>query len=119
MTNPLIIQRGPDLYDELFAIRVELVFQPNEDGSPSVGGQANFHTEWWHFYQGQRIATTQGPVLRIPNERLLARSFNEIPVPELIASIKTAFIELAVEAGEAVGLPPPQPIPETTEGDPQ
>ena len=98
-------------YQELFALRTELFWIPNEDGSSSANGRVVFHTLWYHFRDGIKYAETAGPRIEHSFDAILGRTFN-VPVPDddpipvptelLMGAIKEAFNVLANEV-----LPPP------------
>lgn len=104
-------------YDELYALRVELFWIPNDDGSPSTNGKVVFHTLWHHFRDGRKFAQSPGPRIEHSFDAILNRTFL-VPTPDgnviplgtmlLMGGVKQAFDELANEYLN----PPPEPEPE-------
>lgn len=99
--------------DVLFARRVEMFFEPNEDGTESLNGKIVWHTEWWHYMGSVLRAKTLGPRIERTVEQILAEDYpvNETDIPAIlvIGSIKAAFIK---HATESLGLNDPEPVDE-------
>ncbi|NLA68531.1 MAG: hypothetical protein GX856_09885 [Gammaproteobacteria bacterium] len=83
--------------DVLYARRVELFFDPNEDGSPSVQGRIVWHTEWWHYSGDVLRAKTMGPKIRQEVADIIGNEYGGVTAPEIIGGIKAAFIQHALE----------------------
>lgn len=103
-------------YDELFALRTELHWVPNMDGSPSTKGKVVFHTMWYHFRDGLKFAESPGPRIEHDFDVLLGRVF-EVPTGETtIVAMPTALIMGGVKAAfdvlanEAIAPPPVVPV---------
>lgn len=98
--------------DVLYARRVEMFFNPNEDGTPSVDGKIIWHTEWWHYSGDIKRAQSLGPRIERDVANVLGESFAvgdvTITAPEIIGGIKAAFIK---HAREDLGLGEPEPKP--------
>lgn len=118
-------------YDELFALRTELFWTPNPDGSPSTNGKVVFHTLWYHFRDGMKFAESPGPRIEHDFDTILGRSF-DVPIGEgetvtmptalIMAAVKEAFDVLATEhlapEPEPVEEPEPEPEPEESPENP-
>lgn len=99
-------------WDTLIGRRLEVFFNANLDGTPSVDGYVIFHCEWECRTNGVLRATTLGPQVRFPISDLLAGTFNGVPGPELVMAIKDAFLQTAAVHGELVAVEVPEPEPE-------
>lgn len=106
MSEARIIVHDERHYDELFALRTELFWVPNEDGSPSNKGRVVFHTMWYHFRDGVKFAESRGPRIEHDFDTILGRTFTvpigpeetlEVPTALVMATIKKAFDDLANE----------------------
>ena len=112
-------------WDTLIGRRLEVFFNANLDGTPSVDGHVIFHCEWECRTNGELRATVMGPQVRFPISDLLGGTFNGVPGPELVMAIKDAFLQTAAVHGELVEVevpisePEPEPEPENppTEGE--
>lgn len=83
--------------DVLYARRVEMFFEPNEDGTPSVNGRIVWHTEWWH-YSGELLrGKSMGPRIERDVADVLGESYGDVTAPEIIGGIKEAFVAHARE----------------------
>ena len=120
-------------YDELIALRTEMMFQPNDDGSPSTQGRVVFHTRWLHFRFGVKFAESIGPRIEHSFDSVLGRTFNvptgidesgepvitPVPTMLMVAGLKEAFDVLANEylvpptEAEDEPQPPYEPIAST------
>ena len=108
--------------DVLYARRVEMFFEPNEDGTESLNGKVVWHTEWWHYTGSVLRAKTLGPRIERTVEQILAEEYpvgeTSIPAVLTIGSIKSAFIRHATESlglGEVDPDPEHDPEPEPEE----
>lgn len=98
--------------DVLVGRRLEVFFEPNDDGTPSVAGKLIWHTEWRHYTGEVLRATSPGPRIERTIEQVLAGEFGGIPGPAVIAAVKGAYI---AHAGEDFGIgvePEPEPVAE-------
>lgn len=105
-TDPLTKVEDARHFDKLYALRMEGLFHPNPDGSPSARGEVVFYTEIWHFRDNVVFAKSPGPVFRHHFDTLMER---EWPMPGG-ATISTPEILMALESvfrGLAVAMPPP------------
>lgn len=101
--------------DILFARRVEMLFNPNEDGTPSLDGKVIWHSEWWHYSGDIKRAASQPLRFERNVEDILTEEYEGIPAHVLIAAIKAAFIK---HAREDLGLTHPVDDPEPGDSDP-
>lgn len=101
-----IITHDARHYDELFALRTELFWRPNVDGSPSVDGKVVFHTLWYHFRDGVKFAESPGPRIEHSFDTIFGRTFDvpvgdgqtvAMPTALIMAAVKEAFDVLATE----------------------
>lgn len=104
--NARIVTHDERHYDELFALRTELFWTPNPDGTPSANGKVVFHTLWYHFRDGMKFAESPGPRIEHSFDAILGRTFNvpigdgetvDMPTALIIAAVKEAFDVLANE----------------------
>ena len=122
MPSPLFIMISEELgiFDKLYAPRMEVHFEPNEDGSTSTRGRVVFHTQWWHFRGGLAHSRSDGPRIERDFDTLQARQWGAVSsadgtmnTGDLIAGITRAFVEIATEALSPAAPPPAPEIPET------
>jgi hypothetical protein len=95
--------------DVLVGRRLEVFFDPNEDGSASTRGRLIWHTEWWHYTGSVLRGTSLGQRIERTIEQVLAGDFGGIPGPVVIGAVKAAYI---AHAGEDFGLLPMPPASE-------
>ena len=85
--------------DVLYALRVEMFFQPNEDGSESLTGRVVWHTEWWHYSGNLLRGKSIGPRIERSVESILAEDYpvgdGTLPALAVVGAIKSAFIKHA------------------------
>lgn len=98
--------------DVLYARRVEMFFDPNEDGTPSTDGRVVWHTEWWH-YSGELLRSkSMGPRIERQVADVLGEAYpvgeDELPALAIIGGLKAAFV---MHASEHLGLSEPEPEP--------
>lgn len=48
------------IFDKLYVPRLEALFYPNADGSPSASGRLLLYTEWWYFRNSQVFSRSPG-----------------------------------------------------------
>lgn len=98
--------------DVLYARRVELFFEPREDGEPSLDGKVVWHTEWWHYSGALLRGKSIGPRVERQVVDILGESYpvegGTLDATAIIAGIKSAFM---THAREDLGLPDPEPLP--------
>lgn len=94
-------------WDTLIGRRLEVFFNANLDGTPSVEGHVIFHCEWEHRTNGVLRATSIGPQVRFPLASVLGGTFAGVTGPNLVMAIKDAFIQYASGLGELVEVPEP------------
>lgn len=104
-------------WDTLIGRRLEVFFNANLDGTPSVDGHVIFHCEWECRTNGVLRATTPGPQVRFPITDMLGGTFNGVPGPDLIMAIKDAFLQTAAVHGELVEVDTVEPDPEHEPGE--
>jgi len=85
--------------DVLYARRVEMFFDPNEDGTESLNGRIVWHTEWWHYSGALFRGKSLGPRIERSVESILAEGYpvgeDALPALAVIGAIKAAFIKHA------------------------
>ena len=99
--------------DVLVGRRLEVFFDPNDDGTPSTRGKLIWHTEW-RSYSGSLLRGTElGPRIERTIEQVLAGEFGGMPGPVIIAAVKAAYVAHACEdfgiALEGEVAPEPEP----------
>lgn len=107
--DDVVVEISPGNNDVLYAMRAELFFRPNEDGTPSASGRVIFHTEWWH-YSGEILrGKSLGPRVESEVEPLLGETYGEMTGAQIVAGIKAAFVTKARrQLGQASGYPDPE-----------
>jgi hypothetical protein len=83
--------------DVLVSRRLEVFFEPNADGSPSVNGKLIWHTEWEHRTGDVLRGKSIGPRIERTIEQVAAGEFGGLPGLEVIAAVKAAYIAHACE----------------------
>ena len=87
--------------DVLYARRVEMFFEPNEDGTESLNGKVVWHTEWWHYSGALLRGKSLGPRIERSVESILAEEYavgdGSIPAAVTIGAIKAAYVKHARE----------------------
>lgn len=87
--------------DVLYARRVEMFFEPREDGAPSTDGRVIWHTQWWHYSGDLLRSKSTGPRIERDVADVLDEAFDvdgtELPALAIIGGIKAAFIKHASE----------------------
>lgn len=110
MSNPLEEVIDDRHTDKLYAPRMEALFHPSPDGSPSLSGQLSFFTQKWHFRDGQVFSQSDGPVIRHQFDALMSRRW-ELPdgsslhTVEVLLLMERIFTTLALEHGNTPALP--------------
>jgi len=89
--------------DVLVGRRLEVFFEPHDDGTPSVNGKLLWHTEWRHYTGDVPRGTSLGPRIERTIAQVLAGDFGGIPGPAVIGAVKAAYI---THAGEDLGIAP-------------
>ena len=115
-TSLRIRQFDENHYEELLAVRVELLPRFNTDGTPSLDGKVIFHTEWWYFGFGELRGKRQGERIEHEFNEVLGRTWMvqtpdgpiEIPTMFIIGGTKEAFNVLA---DEYLATPPVPGVP--------
>lgn len=81
--------------DVLYARRVEMFFEPNEDGTPSTRGKIVWHTEWWH-YSGELLrGKSMGPRIEREVASVLGDQYGGVDAAAIVGGLKAAFVEHA------------------------
>lgn len=102
--------------DVLVGRRLEVFFEPNEDGSPSLNGKLIWHTEWEHWTGNVLRGKSIGPRIYRTIEQVAAGEFGGLPGLDVIAAVKAAYITHAVEDfGIETEEPEEEPEPEEEE----
>lgn len=98
-----------DNMDMLVARRLEVFFDPNEDGSPSLNGKMLWHTEWWVFSAGRMLRSKSiGPRIERTIEQVALGAFGGLPGLDVIAAVKAAYATHAQEDFAPVVEPEPE-----------
>jgi len=94
----------------LYARRVEMFFEPNEDGTESLTGRVVWHTEWWHYSGTLLRGKSLGPRIERSVESILGEDYpvggDTLPALAVVGAIKAAFIKHALQ--ENLGLVTPE-----------
>lgn len=88
--------------DLLVCRRAEIMFTPNEDGSPSTTGRVVWHTEWWHYTGTIKRGASLGPLIENTIAEVLGDSYDvgladPLPAAAIVAGIKAAYVKRAAE----------------------
>lgn len=83
--------------------RLEVLFEPNSDGAPSLKGKLIWHTEWQHWMGDVLRGTSLGPRVERTLEQVAAGEFGGLPGMDVIAVVKAAYV---AHASEALGIGP-------------
>lgn len=86
--------------DVLVCRRVEIFLAPNEDATSGTDGRVLWHTEWWHYTGAARRGETLGPrlessLLEVTGNQHDVGATDPLPVPAIVAGIKTAYMQCA------------------------
>lgn len=84
--------------DVLIGRRLEVFFEPSNDGTPSINGKLIWHTEWEHRMGDVLRGTSLGPRIERTLEQVAAGEFGGLPGMEVIAVVKAAYVAHASEA---------------------
>lgn len=87
--------------DVLIGRRLEVLFEPRADGSPSLDGKLIWHTEWQHWMGDVLRGTSIGPRIERTLEQVAAGEFGGLPGMDVIAVVKAAYV---AHASEALGI---------------
>ena len=83
--------------DVLVGRRLEVFFDPSEDGTPSLNGKLIWHTEWEHWTGSVLRGKSIGPRIERTIEQVAAGEFGGLPGLDVIAAVKAAYIAHAAE----------------------
>lgn len=87
--------------DVLIGRRLEVLFEPSADGSPSLDGKLIWHTEWEHWMGSLLRGTSLGPRIERTIGQVAAGEFGGLPGMEVITAVKAAYV---AHASEALGI---------------
>ena len=96
--------------DVLIGRRLEVLFEPNSDGSPSLKGKLIWHTEWQHWTGDVLRGASLGPRIERTIEQVAAGEFGGVPGMDVIAMVKAAYVTHASEAF-GIGASPLEVLP--------
>lgn len=89
--------------DVLIGRRLEVLFEPSADGSPSFDGKLIWHTEWQHWMGDVLRSTSLGPRIERTIAQVAAGEFGGVPGMDVIAMVKAAYV---AHAAEVLGIDP-------------
>lgn len=83
--------------DVLVGKRLEVFFEANADGTPSLNGKLIWHTEWEHRTGDVLRGKSIGPRIERTIEQVAAGEFGGIPGLDVIQLAKGAYVTYASE----------------------